>query len=87
MWPKRSYVLDPLTESDSGTKGSKIIWKNLEVAFKDIKIMASDDTLFNCIDYTIPLLVPTDASDKNVDDVISKNNKPIAFFLGILINP
>ena len=36
---------------------------------------------------TIPFKVNTDDADKQLGAVISKNNKPIAFFSRIIINP
>ena len=36
--------------------------------------------------WTIPITVHTDVNDKHFGDVISLNNKPISFFLSILIN-
>ena len=28
MFPRRSHILDPITEADSGPKGGKILWKD-----------------------------------------------------------
>ena len=41
--------------------------------------MVSSETLLNYTDRDIPFTVHTDASDKMLRDVISNNNKPIAF--------
>ena len=42
--------------------------------------MVSADRLLNHLDWTIPFTVHTDAYDKQLGAVISKNNKPIAVF-------
>ena len=44
-------------------------------------------TLLNYPDWTIPLTVHTDASDKKLCAVISQNNNPIAVFSRISSNP
>ena len=49
--------------------------------------MVSSETLLSYPDWTIPLTVHTDVSDKQLDTVISQNNKPIAFFSIILSKP
>ena len=43
--------------------------------------MLSLETLLNYPDWTIPFTVHSDASDKQVDDVISNSNKLIDFYL------
>ena len=42
--------------------------------------MVSAETLLTYLDWKIPFTVHTDASDKQLGDIISHNNKPIAFF-------
>ena len=42
-------------------------------------MIISKETLLNYPDWTIPFTIHTDASDKQMGDVISQNNKPIAF--------
>ena len=88
MWPRRSHVLDPMMEAAIGPKGREILWNDdLEVNFREIKCMVSAETLHNYPDYTIPLIVHTNTSDKQLGAVISKNCKPIAFFLIKLSKP
>ena len=83
--PRRSHILVPLKEVSSGPKDRKILWNDaLEDPFKELNCMVSDENLLNYPDWKTPFTVHTDASDKNVDDVISQNNKPIAFFSIIL---
>ena len=82
MWKSRSHILVPLIEASGGPKGSKITWTDeLEHAFNNLKEMVSAETLLNYPDWwTIPFTIHTDASDKQLGSVISKNDKPIAFF-------
>ena len=49
--------------------------------------MVSAETLLNYPDWTIPLTVHTDASDKQLGAVISQKNKPIALLSRRLIKP
>ena len=49
--------------------------------------MVSSETLLSYPDWTIPFTVHTAISDKQLDAVISHNNKPTAFFSKILRNP
>ena len=88
MWPRQSHVLSPLTEADSGPKDRKILWNDaLEFCFKELNNMVSFETLLSYSDWKIPFTVHTDASDKQLGDVISQSNKPISFFLIRLIQP
>ena len=47
--------------------------------------MVSAETLLSYPDWTIPFMVQTFASDKLLDVVIKKNNKPISY-LSLLLN-
>ena len=49
--------------------------------------MVYDTALLSYPDCKLPFTVHTDASGKQLGDVISHNNKPIAFFSIILIKP
>ena len=49
--------------------------------------MVSSETLLNYPDWKIPFTFHTDASDKQLDSIISQNKKPIAFFSIRLSNP
>ena len=80
MFPRRSYILAPLKEADSGPKFIQILCNDaLEYYLKKLKRMVSSETLLSCLDWTIPFTFHTDASDKKVGAVISHNNKPIKF--------
>ena len=48
MWTRRSHLLAPLTEADSGPNSRAIIWNDyMEVFFKDLKLMVYKETLLN----------------------------------------
>ena len=87
MWPRRSHVLAPMIEADSNPKGINILWNEaIESSFKELKHIVSDETLLSYPDCIIPFIVQTNASDKQLGDFISQNNKSISFFSRIL-NP
>ena len=78
MWPRRSYVLSLLKDAASGPKGRKILCNEaLESFFKELKRMVSAETLIIYPYWKLRFIVHTDASDKQLGAVISKNNKPI----------
>ena len=86
MWPRKSHVLAPTTEADSGPKCRKIFCNDvLGWSFKAPNHMVSDDTLLNDPDCKIPFNVNNDSSDKKLGVFISQNNKPIDFFSRRLI--
>ena len=88
MCPRRSHVLHPLKEAASGPNGtSSLQTDGLEVAFCEINHLVSAETLLNYPDQKIPSTVNIDVYDKNLGDVIIKNDKPIALFLIKLSNP
>ena len=88
MWPRRSRILPPLIEAATGRKGRNIFCNDaLEMYFKELKCMVSAEMLWSYLDWKILFTVHTDASDKTLGAVISKNNKPIAFFSRIFIKP
>ena len=88
MWTRRLHVLAPLKEAYSGPKGRKILWNDsLEISLKELKCMVSAEILLNYPGCKLPFTVHTDVSDKQLGDVISYNNKPIAFFSRRLSKP
>ena len=88
MWPRRSHVLAPMIEADSNPKGINILWNEaIESSFKELKHIVSDETLLSYPDCIIPFIVQTNASDKQLGDFISQNNKSISFFLRRLSKP
>ena len=88
MCPRRSHVLDTLTEAASGYKCRRMLCNNaLESSFKEIKRMVSAETLLSYPYWKIPFTVHTDASDKQLCDVISQKDKPIDFFSRIFRKP
>ena len=75
----RSHILDPMLESDAVLKVRNIIWDyEIEESFKYLKRMVSSDNLFYCYN---------NYYDKQLGDVISHNNKPIAFISTRLTKP
>ena len=82
MWQRRSHILSPLIDSASGKKGNtKLKWTNdMDEAFIQVKQMIAGEVFLTYPDWSIPFIVHTDASDKQLGAVISQNNKPIAFF-------
>ena len=67
----------PLMESVSGPKRKTTIWNDyLEVNFREIKQMVSDETLLNHTDWKIIFTVHTDASDRLLGSVISNKINP-----------
>ena len=88
MLPRRSHILALLKEAAIGPKCRKILWNDtLESSFKEIKRMVSTETLLSYPEWKLPIMVHTDASDKQLGAVISQNNKLIAFFSRKLSNP
>ena len=88
MWPRRSHVVDPLTEAASGPNGKTIFWNNsLESSFKELKLMVSTENLLSYPNWKLPFTVHTDASDKKLGAFISQNNKHIAFLSRKLSKP
>ena len=86
MLPRRSHVLAPLTEASSCPKGRTILWNDaLQISFKELNRMVSAETLISYPYWKLPFRVHTYASDKQLGDVISQNNKPIAFLYRRLI--
>ena len=61
-----------MKEAAVGPKGIKLFLNDaLEESFKELNCMFSADTLLNYLGWLIPLAVHTDASDKQVGDVVS----------------
>ena len=88
MWPRRSDILDPLTEASIGPQGRKIIWSDaLKDSVREPKHMVSAENLLSYPYRTITFTVHTNATDKQLGAVIIKNNKPIALFSIILSKP
>ena len=81
MWPRWYHALALLIEVAISPKGRKILWNYaLEESFKELNHMVSAETLLNYPDWTIPFIVHTNASDKQLVGVTSQDNKPIDFY-------
>ena len=88
IWTRRYHILDPLTNSASGSKSRKILWNAaLEESLTEPKCMLYSDTLLIYLDWNILFMIHTDASDKHLSYFIIQINKPIAFFSIKLVNP
>ena len=88
MWPRQSHILDSLTDAASVLKYGNILWDDaLESSFKKLKRMVSAEKLLIYPYWKLPFTVHTDAYDKHLGAVISKNNTPIDFFTKRLIKP
>ena len=88
MWPRRSQIISPLKKSAVLPKGRKILWNDaLENSFNELKHVVSSETLVSYPYCTITLIVHTDASDKQLGDVISHNKNIISLLSRRIINP
>ena len=88
MWPRRSHILAPLTEADSGHKGRKMFCNVApEESFKEPKRIVSAETLLGYPYFTITFTVHTNDSDKQLGGIIIHDNKLIALFSRIISNP
>ena len=77
MWPIRSHILAPMIETSSGIKGIKTPCNDaLEDSLQELNRMVSADTVLSYLYWKIPFTVHTDASYKQLDAIISHNNKP-----------
>ena len=77
----QTHILSPLTEADSDPKSRKLICNYAqEDSFTELECMVSDETLLSYPYLTIPFMVHTDVSDKQLGAAISQNNKPIELF-------
>ena len=78
--PRHSHILDPLIETASIPKCRKILWNDaLEESLKELNHMVPAETLLSYKYWKVTLTVQIDASNKKLEDVICKNNKPITF--------
>ena len=72
--------MTPLTKLVSQKKGP-IKWnEEADKAFKKIKEICAEDALLYYPDYNKPFAVHIDASDYQMDGVISQNEKAVAFW-------
>ena len=78
MWKRQSALLALLTALTS----DKVPWtwsKQHQKAFDAVKKIISHKKLLSCPNFNKPFGIRTDASDLQLDTVISQNGKPIAF--------
>eukprot|EP00804_Cyclotella_cryptica_P004621 CCRYP_006941-RA/>CCRYP_006941-RA protein AED:0.36 eAED:0.26 QI:0/0/0/1/0/0/2/0/265 len=82
LWARRSKVLAPLT-SLVANKMKKRPWHWDMVhqkAFDDVKTSIAKDVVLAYPDYSMEFETYTDASSKQLGSVITKGNRPLAFF-------
>ena len=78
MWPKRSHILQPLTDL---TAQSKFKWTSLhQQAFDKMKAVIASDCLLIYPDHNKPFVIETDASDFQLGSIIKQNNRPVAYY-------
>ena len=78
IWLQMYCVLSPIIKIYIILEGIKITWNyNIELAFKHIKKIVYEDTLMNSTYWKTSAGLNTNASDKNLCDVISQNNKSV----------
>src|SRR5210317_529644 len=79
MWPKRSYLLAPL----SALTSSKTKWnwtEECQQSFEQMKELIARETLLRYPDFNKPFEIHTDASQVQLGACISQEGKPIAFY-------
>ena len=79
MWHGRSCILDSLTEAAINPKGRKMLWNHALYFFGELKHMVSSETLLSYLYWNVQFTVHTDSPEKQLGNVISQNNKTIAF--------
>ena len=90
FWQYRSHTLAPLTDlvgecgsAKGRTKKGLKPWYWTEVhqkAFEEIKQIISREVLLAFPNFSLPFVIHTDASSRQLGSVISQNNKPLAFY-------
>ena len=79
MWRTRSHLLAPLTRLVSNNV--KFTWTDVEQkSFEDIKRVLSRQTLLAYPHFDKPFIIHTDASDTQIQAVISQDKRPIALY-------
>jgi hypothetical protein len=79
MLVRRSELLAPLTNMTS--KNVKFNWTNEhQNAFENIKKIICREAMLPFRSFSNPYHIYTDTSDKQLGDVMTQNEKPIAFY-------
>ena len=77
MWPRRSYILAPLTEL---TGKSKYEWtESCQTAFETTKSVMASDTLKVYPNHNLPFHIYTDSSDYQMGAMIVQQGQPVAY--------
>ena len=78
MWPRRSHLLDPLTELTGKTNLERNA--QCDQAFREMKAVMASDVLMTYPNHNLPFDLYTDASDYQMGDVLMQNSKVIAYW-------
>jgi hypothetical protein len=79
MWVRRSELLAPLSSMTS--KNVKFNWMDEhQKAFENINKIICRELMLTFPDFSKPFHIYTDASDKQLGAVITRDEKPIAFY-------
>ncbi len=78
LWKGRSHMLSPLTDIFGKSK-KKLTWMDEQQrAFDSMKKTIAKETILAHPDFSKPFDVHTDASDRQLGEVISQNGKTFA---------
>ena len=78
MWPRRTHVLDPLTELMG--KCTFIWTPEHQQAFERMKSLVAADALLVFPDHSLPFDVEMDASEYQLGSVIKEQVRPVAYY-------
>jgi hypothetical protein len=77
MWKRRSHILDPLSAQTSSNFNFKWCTLELQAAFEEMKRAISEEVLLAFSDYSEPLELDADASDKQLSAVLIQGNETL----------
>ena len=82
IWIRRLHIIYPMIAEFIGTKGKKILRNNKpKVTHREIKKIVSVKILLNYPYWKIIFTIHTDASEKQLGDIISQGRKIISFYV------
>ena len=81
MWEKRSHILAPLNDLAGSKKKKDWQWTEVEqAAFGEAKAMLAQEAILNYPYFSKPFVIHSDASDLQLDAVISQDGIPLAYY-------